>query len=139
MRSIGLASKLVLSLSLSLSFLAAACGDDKGEPVSVSDQVGIELKADSDKVVGGTVSDEKNINTEEGNPYGAFVNDAVGQIGHDPSAIDVDSVALLVGAGSDVTALNQVFDGQVEVLFQMTTSNDTIPVAAGIVSVDTQG
>ena len=71
---------IVLSLTL------AACAD---QPISYSDDVGIALKAD---VVDGTVVDEKNINTESGNPYAAFITDAHNALHADPGSIEVDRV-----------------------------------------------
>lgn len=110
----------------------AACGDD---PINYSDQVVLNLKGDADKVNVSTnvLTDEKNITTESGNPYGAFVNDARGALGHDPSRIEVESVSLLLGAASEVASLGAVWDGQVDVLFVMDTSENSYPVASAIV------
>ena len=117
----------------------AACGGDD-EPVSHSAPVGIDLKADSDKVVGTNVTDNKNITTESGNPYGAFVNEAQNVLGVAPGRIEVDGVSLLMGAMSTgVSALNEIFNGRLDVMFQMGTSNDTIPVAHAMIDADTMG
>ncbi len=115
---------------LTLGSLAlAGCGDD---PVSYSAPVGINLKAKSSDTVNNVVTDEKGINTESGNPYGAFVSDARRELGRDPGAIDVEEVTVLLGAGSTgVTRLGEVFTGNVEVLFQMNDTNNTYAVAAG--------
>jgi hypothetical protein len=129
--------RIVLPLSVAVA-LAGACADDP-DPVEVSEVVGIELKADADKVVGATLTDEKNINTESGNPYGAFVSDATQQLGRAPGRIEVETVDILIGAGSDVTELNQIFDGEVEVLFVMNGSSDTIPVASVLIDQTVQG
>ncbi len=53
------------------SLALAACGDD---PVSYSEPVGINLKAKSSDTINNVVTDDKGINTESGNPYGAFVS-----------------------------------------------------------------
>jgi hypothetical protein len=106
---------------------AAACGED---PVSYSDPVGLELKIESSKVVNGSISNEKSITSESGNPYGAFVKAATAELGREPSRIALASATLQLGASSTgVTALNQIFDGEVSVLFSMDTTNDTFSAA----------
>ena len=112
-------------------FTAAACGGD--DPVSYSEPVGIELKADADKVVTGSLTDDKGITTESGNPYGGFIANARTALdGASPSRIEVAEVSLLLGAGSTgVTQLGQIFAGNFEVLFEMNDTNDTVMVASG--------
>lgn len=117
---------------LLLSFLAA-CGDD---PVSYSAPVGINLKAKSADVANDVVSDEKGINTESGNPYGAFVADATDALGGaDPGVIELSSLELLLGGNSTgVTTLGEIFAGNTEVLFIMNDSDNSFP--AGHVAID---
>ncbi|HEU5056995.1 MAG TPA: hypothetical protein VFU21_10745 [Kofleriaceae bacterium] len=126
------------SIAISGSLLGG-CSDD--DPVSYSQPVGIELKAEHDKVINGTLSEEKSITTESGNPYGAFVSgaqDALG--GFDPGDIDVDEVSVALGAGSDgVVGLGEVFDGTFEVLFLMNDTDDTFDVASGDIEGDDDG
>lgn len=125
------------AFGISLVFCAGACGDD---PVSYSAPVGINLKAKSADTANGVVADEKSINTESGNPYGAFVTDARRELGRDPGVIDVDRVELFLGAGSTgVAALGEVFAGTVDLLFQMNDTNNSYPVAAGTISATTTG
>ncbi len=116
--------------------LLAACGDD---PLSYSAPVAINLKAKSGDTQNAVVTDEKGINTESGNPYGAFVADAQDALdGRDPAVIDVDRVELFLGANSTgVTTLGDVFDGEVDVLFQMNDTNNTYPVAGRAVPAST--
>ncbi len=111
----------------SLALLAVVgCGDD---PVSYSSPVAINLKADSGAVNGASISDEKGITTESGNPYGAFVSDARAKLGRDPGRIEVDGLTLTLGAQSTgVTTLEQVYAGDVDVLFLMNDTNNTYPV-----------
>jgi hypothetical protein len=107
--------------------LFAACG---AYPISFSSPVGINLKAKSGDVSGNAISDEKEITTESGNPYGAFINDAVAELGHDPSAVELDAVTLTLGAGSTgVIDLAEVFEGDVDVAFLINESNNTYDVA----------
>lgn len=106
--------------------LVAGCGAD---PVSYSSPVGINLKAKSGDVSGTTVSDEKGINTETGNPFGAFVTDARARIGRDPSRIEIDAASLTLGAQSTgVVTLQEVYSGDVDVAFVVNDSNNTYDV-----------
>ena len=129
-------TRFLLASSLLLGLVA--CGDD---PLTYSAPVGINLKAKSSDTVNNVVSDEKGITTESGNPYGAFVSDAQRELGgRDPAVIEVDGVELFLGASSTgVTTLGEIFDGNVEVLFQMNDTNNSYPVAHGTVAATTGG
>jgi hypothetical protein len=114
---------------------AAACSDD---PISYSAPVGINLKAKSADTQNGVVTDEKGINTESGNPYGAFISAARLELGRDPGVIDVDRVELFLGASSTgVTTLGEVFTGDVDILFEMNDTNNSYPVASATVAATT--
>jgi hypothetical protein len=112
--------------SLLVIVLLSACADD---PVSYSAPVSINLKAESDKVENNaSLSDDKGITTETGNPYGAFVADARRTLGQDPARVEIDRLTLLLGAKSEgVTSLDQIYAGDVDVLFLVDTSNNTYP------------
>ena len=106
--------------------LLTACGDD---PVSYSAPVGINLKVKSGDVSNDAVSDQKGINTESGNPYGAFVADAQAKLGSDPTSIEIESLTLTLGAQSTgVTTLEEVYTGDVDVAFLMNDTNNTYDV-----------
>jgi hypothetical protein len=130
-------------ISLALLVSLAACGDD---PASYSGPVAINLKAESGEVNGTAISDEKGITTESGNPYGAFITDARGTLGRDPSRVEIDELELTLGAQSTgVTSLEQVYTGDVDVLFLMNDTNNTYnagritnPTGAGPVAVGIQ-
>lgn len=124
------------ALASSLLVGLVACGDD---PLSYSAPVGINLKAKSDDTVNNTVTDDKGITTESGNPYGAFVNDARVKLGgNDPGVIEVDSVELFLGANSSgVATLGEIYNGNVEVLFEMNDTNNSYPVAHGTIGAST--
>jgi hypothetical protein len=115
--------------------LVAACGDD---PVSVSDVVDIKLSLSSGDVAGdGTMVADKNINTESGNPYGAFVQFARDEIGGDAGRITVDGAAITVDAtSSGITDLGEVFLGVTTVEFVMNGSSAIYPVATRAVVLD---
>jgi hypothetical protein len=104
--------------------LVTACGTD---PVNYSAPVGIELHAKSGDVAMSVVTEQKDITTESGNPYGAFVNDATAKLGGKaPSRIELDKLTLTLGAQSTgVTSLDQVLSGDVDVAFLVNTSNNT--------------
>jgi hypothetical protein len=111
---------------LSTFALLAACSDD---PVNYSSPVALNLKAESGAVNGTVISDEKSITTESGNPYGAFISAAEAELGRDPARVEIEELGLVLGGTSTgVTALEQVYTGNVEVLFVMGDSNNTYPV-----------
>jgi hypothetical protein len=104
--------------------VVCACGTD---PVNFSEPVGIELDAKSGDTVMNTVTEQKDITTESGNPYGAFVNSAMAKLGgHNPSRIEIEKLTLTLGAQSTgVSALDQVFTGDVDISFLVNNSNNT--------------
>lgn len=121
-----------LSLFLAVAALAAAgCGDD---PVSYSDPVGMSLSVASGDVDNGTLFDEKNINTESGNPYGAFSSAAQDAIGGTPSSIEVEAATLAIEDSTGVAALEEIFAGDVDVAFVMNGSDEAYPVAVRTVA-----
>lgn len=113
------------------------CGDD---PVNFSKPVALNLKAKSGDVSGSTVSAEKGINTESGNPYGAFVTEAKNKLGKDPARIEVSSLEILLStASTNVAALNEVFAGAVDVQFVMNDTNNTYAVGHATIDASTSG
>lgn len=113
------------------------CG---GDPVSYSAPVGINLKAKSADTVNGTVTSQKGISTESGNPFKVFVDAARQELGgQSPSRVELTSLTLLLGGQSvGASSLTEVFSGQVDVLFVMDESNNShlaahavSPVGAG--------
>jgi hypothetical protein len=108
-------------------WLLALFGCDSA--VSYSAPVAINLKAKASDVQQNVVSDAKSITSEMGNPYGAFVSAAQQRLGRAPSRIEVTGIGMVLGANSTgVTRLDQVFTGQVDVLFLMNDTNNTYPV-----------
>ena len=106
--------------------LLAACGDD---PVNYSAPVGIEVKTKSGDVVNNAITTEKGINTESGNPYGAFVTEAGNKLGRDPGNIVLEKITITLGAQStNVTALEQVMTGDAFVKFLTNDTNNTFNV-----------
>ena len=124
-RKIALLSTLLLTAAV-----AAACAKKKHhDPINFSQPVGITLNTKSGDVSGGRIVEIKNINTESGNPFGAFINDARAAIGnHDPGSIDLTALSLtLESNGTGATTLQQIFKGDVVIAFQMNTGTGLYP------------
>jgi hypothetical protein len=99
--------------------------------VSFSAPVGINMKVKSSDVASTAITEDKEITTENGNPYGAFVSDATTRLGRAPGRIEVDSATLLLGAQStNVTRLEDVFTGVVDIAFLMNDTNNTYEVGS---------
>src|SRR5438105_4095222 len=112
-------------ITYALPILAlAACGSD---PVNYSQPVGIELKAKSGDVNTAAVTESKEINTESGNPYGAFISTAETKLGGKaPSRIELSQLSLTLGGQSTgVSSLEQVVTGDVDVAFIVNNTNNT--------------
>lgn len=105
-------------------FILAACGTD---PISYSAPVGIELGAKSGDVSMNVVTEQKDITTESGNPYGSFINQAMTKLGgKTPSRIALDDLTLTLGAqSSGVSSLEEILTGDVDVAFLVNNSNNT--------------
>lgn len=94
------------------ALLFSGCAAD-----AVSDTITLNLKIKGDSAKSGVVSQEKEISSESGNPYGKFITAAKDAIGADPGRIELDTCELSLGAKSKgVTKLEEVFGGEVSVL-----------------------
>ena len=112
-----------------LAVLAAACGSK--DPVTYSEPVGISLDVRSGDVVGGAMEVDKNVTTESGNPYGAFVNAATRALGANPSRIAVTSATLaLEPSSTNVATLQQAFTGTVRLAFRPSGTDSSYPAAS---------
>jgi len=112
-------------IAISLAFFSSACGDD---PVAHSETVSLKLSGiKAGDIKNGVASEEKNINTESGNPYGEFVKNARAALGgKDPGAIELVSAYVRVHAESkNVTAIEQVF---ADLELFLSDSQTTLPV-----------
>ncbi len=113
----------------------AACGDDV---VSHSAPVGIHLAFSSGDVAGGRVGDDKNINTESGNPYAAYIAEAREVLDGDPGAIEIDTLTLtLTDPEGAVTTLGDIYDGPTSLSFVMNGTDAVVPVATTTIVADT--
>jgi len=119
-------------LMFAFVILAACGGDDDSQPdaeppVAHSAPVGVTLSLKSGDVNAGAASKEKKLDSESGDPYKAFIEDARNALGgNDPSRISIASATLILGAETTgVIALDEVFTGDVEVVFILDDTNNT--------------
>lgn len=96
--------------------LAASCGDGDPNAANTSNYSGpVAIRLDKfkdDDVRNGAFDSDKNVNTESGNPYGAFLQAARTTLGRQPAAVLVDRVTITLGADTrGVTAFEQVLGG----------------------------
>jgi len=116
-----------LSVYVLVAFIAVsaiACGDD---PVAYSETVSVKLSGiKNGDIRNQTASEDKNINTESGNPYAEFLKNARAELGgRDPRFIEVVSAFVRVHADSkNVIAFEQVFT---DLELFLSNSQTTIP------------
>ena len=99
----------VLALLLSIALFTPGCAD---EPIAHSENVGLQLSTMKAKdVSSGSVTTEKNVNTESGNPYGAFLKNAEENLdGAQPSYISITSATIELSSDSQgISRLDQAF------------------------------
>ena len=113
-------------LAVGLGLTALGCAED---PVTVSDRIVIQLSGikESD-ITSGVVEKSKNVTTESGNPYGAFLQNARTTLGHNPSRIEVLMAQItLSGDSRGVISLEDLFTGEVNVFLDADVGG-TVPV-----------
>ena len=109
------------------------CADD---PVAYSDVVSLKLSGIKDgDANNGVTTEEKNINTESGNPYGAFLTSARDALdGGEPGRVELSSALVGIHADSKgVAQLDQVFS-RVELFISSSTATYTIGEASPLTS-----
>ncbi|MBL8603573.1 MAG: hypothetical protein JNK72_16735 [Myxococcales bacterium] len=112
------------------------CGDaaDEGVTVGYSGPVNIRLdKFKEDEVRNGAFDSDKNVNTENGNPYGAFLQAARARLGGNftadnaAAAVALDAVTLTIDQDTrGVTAFEQVLGGPLQLY--LASSSTTVNV-----------
>lgn len=112
-------------IMLALLISTAGCGDD---PVAYSETISIRLSGlKNGDIANGQASEDKNINSEEGNPYAAFLKTARSRLGRDPGLIEIVSATVRVHADSkNISSLDAVF---ADMELFMSDSATTIPFA----------
>src|SRR6185312_4220499 len=112
---------------MKLACLALGVLGCSSSPIEYSAPVAIELDAKSGDVTMSVVTEQKDITTETGNPYGAFVSSAMTKLnGEPPSRIEIEDLTLTLGGQSTgVSTLDGVLTGDVVVAFIANTTNNT--------------
>lgn len=132
--------RTVLIGSLALAIAGCGSNDEDKTPVSVSDPVGITMNVVATDIQNGTITTEKNINTEEGNPYAVYIAKARDVLKGDPGRIELTKMELdLNNKQSGTTALNEIFNGDVKFGFVMNDSGTTFDVGNGLVDATVPG
>jgi len=118
----------VYAASVLLFGALASCGDD---PVAYSETVSVKLSGiKNGDIDNGQASEDKNINTESGNPYAAFLKNARAKLGRDPSAVEISKATVQVHADSkNVSTIDAVFDS-----FEFFIANSATIIPAGSVA-----
>jgi hypothetical protein len=112
--------KVVCLVALAgLLFGAVSCEDDE-EPVAQTDTIVIQLAGIKEgDIHDGVVEKDKNVATEVGNPYGAFLQAARVALGRNPGRIAVTSVAITLGGDSrGVISFADLFVGETNVFLR---------------------
>jgi hypothetical protein len=135
-----------IGLALAATALLAACDED---PVVATDLIVIQLSGIKEgDVADGVVSKSKNVSTESGNPYHAFLVEARAVLGRDPSRIRVDAVQItLDGSTTGIASFADLFNADAEVFLdadvggtvavaRVTGPTGTGPVTLEVVSTD---
>lgn len=123
----------------------AGCGDtdpNATNTVNYSGPVSINLDKFKDGEVRNEAFDvDKNVNTESGNPYGAFLQLARAALGRSPAAVLVDRVTLTIGRDTTgVTTFQQFMGGPLTLYLASSTATVNVgtvamPTGAGPVEV----
>lgn len=123
-------------LGIALCSLAAGCSDE--DPILYSDVVDLKFTIASGDVDGdGNIGEDKNVNTESGNPYGAFIAAAQEEVGGDPARIVLDDVALTLEANStNVALLGEVFAGNTSITFETNSGTKYVVATRAFVAAD---
>jgi hypothetical protein len=87
---------------------------------------------DADVNGDGVLVTEKNISTEQGNPYGQFLSDLQAEFGDDPVFIDLVSASMVVVAGGTQANLEEIYTGVVT----LSIVDDSSGVVADIATID---
>jgi hypothetical protein len=137
---------LTIGLMLAATGLLAGCDED---PVNATGRIVIELSGISQgDIVDGSVSNAKNVSTESGNPYHAFLVQANSTLGGDPARIRVEAAEITLDPSSTgVASFADLFNASAEVFLdadvggtvvvaRVNAPTGTGPVALEVVSTD---
>ena len=94
---------------------AAGCGDDSTGANTVNHSGPVTINVDKfkdDEVRNEAFDESKSVNTEPGNPYGAFLQQARAVLGRPPAAVLLERATLTIAADArGVTAFEQFLGG----------------------------
>lgn len=115
---------MISAVMLGLAAFVTGCPE---EPIAYSETVSLKLSGMKEgDVKNNELSEEKNVNSESGNPYGAFVKAATDALGRSPGRIAAKSAFLRIHSDSSgVTDFGEIFTSM-ELFFS--DSATTIPV-----------
>lgn len=112
-------SHILLSGFIGLSLVG--CSDD---PAFTSGQVGISLSLKEGAIVGDQIDSRKNVSTESGNPYGAFISKVQNEFGDTPREIRIEAVSLQIqDTKDDVAVFEDLWPESVQVFLA---ADDTV-------------
>lgn len=113
------------------ALVAAAVGGCGDNAVNYSDPVSLKLSGFKEgDIRAGTFDEQKNVNTETGNPYAEFLRGARNALGGaDPGSIGVDAIVLT--AGSDSTGVGSDGLGAMMQTVEVYLTDDTSTVPIG--------
>lgn len=124
------------ALVLGAAVMVAGCGASgdggSGNTVNYSGPVSINVdKFKDDEVRNEAFDNDRSVSTEQGNPYGAFLQQARAVLGRPPAAVLVDRVTLTLGADArGVTAFEQFLGGPLTVYLASSRSTVTVGTVA---------
>ncbi len=111
----------LLLISCFVGLALVGCSDD---PVFTSGQVGISLGLKEGAIVGDQIDSRKNVSTESGNPYGAFIQEVKDEFGDSPREIRIEAVSLQIqDTKDDVAVFQDLWPESVEVFLA---ADDTV-------------
>jgi hypothetical protein len=124
---------------------AVACGDagspHDGNTVGYSGPVVVRLdKFKHDDVRNESFDSDKSINSESGNPYGAFLNQARAVLGRPPAAVLLESATItLDGSSTGVTTIDQFLTASPSAPLTLYFANSGTTVNVGTLTVPPRG
>lgn len=119
-----------ITVAVTLGFLVQILAGCEEDPVGTTENIVIQLSGIKEgDIVSGVVEKSKNITTESGNPYGAFLQHVRTALGRNPSRIEVIRAEITLDDSSrGVISLADLFSGQVDVYLDADVGG-TVPVA----------
>lgn len=110
---------------MSVGLLSIGCGPD-----AVVEDIGINIGFNIGNVAqGDPIESEKNISTEQGNPYGAFLEEIRNELNDDTPFIQLDTVSITLEGDGVHNNFEDIFEGTLELLIVDESAGTTTAVA----------